>query len=185
VKSPDNVIYHIGVRMMLGTNKVNALMHKTYELICQLPAHTASERIERLLSKEGVKYTATDLGITSVRTPMVVLGIQPELYSHSNWVGLNPFVFVSGVALRFKEEENGRTTVTVRVNRLRALLWVAFWITCGSLAALAMPEPGGAILFIGIACAAWFGIVSFLGGYLIKKEISDRLNGGVDDQLAP
>jgi len=25
------------------------------------------------------------------------------------------------------------------------------------------------------AAATWFGIVSFLGGYLVKKEISDRL----------
>jgi hypothetical protein len=151
-------------------------MHKTYELICQLPAHTASERIEGMLSKEGVKYTATNLAITSVRTPIVVLGIQPKLYSHSNWVGLNPFAFVSGVDLRFKQDENGLTRVTVRVNRLRGLVWVAFWITCGSLAARAMPEPGGAILFIGIACAAWLGIVSFLGRYLIKKEIADRLS---------
>jgi hypothetical protein len=151
-------------------------MQKTYELICQLPAHTASARIEDLLSREGVKYTATNLAIASIRTPIVVLGIQPELYSHSNWVGLNPFAFVSGVDFRFKEDENGLTRVTVRVNRMRGLLWVASWITCGSLAAVAMPEPAGAILFIGIACAAWLGIVSFLGGYLIKKEIADRLS---------
>jgi hypothetical protein len=38
-----------------------------------------------------------------------------------------------------------------------------------------MPEPGGAILVIGVACAAWFGLASFLGAYLVKKEISDRL----------
>jgi hypothetical protein len=42
-----------------------------------------------------------------------------------------------------------------------------------------MPEPGGAILFVGIACAAWLSIVSFLGGYLIKKEIADRLGDRV------
>jgi hypothetical protein len=151
-------------------------MHKTYELTCRLPAQTASERIEDMLSKEGVKYTAANLAITSVSIPIVVFGIQPKLYSHSNWVGLNPFVFVSGIDLRFNEGENGLTRVTVRVNRLRGLLWVAFWASCSSLAALAMPEPGGAILFIGIACAAWLGIVSFLGGYLIKKEIVDRLS---------
>jgi hypothetical protein len=151
-------------------------MHKAYELICHLPARTASERIEGLLSKEGVKYTATNLAIASIRTPIVVLGIQSKLYSHSNWVGLNPFAFVSAIDLRFKEDESGLTRVTVRVNRLRGFLWVAFWITCGSLAVGAMPEPAGAILFIGIACAAWLGIVSFLGGYLIKKEIADRLS---------
>lgn len=152
------------------------MIHKTYELICQLPAQTALERIEHLLSKEGVKYTSSNLAITSVRTPIVVLGIQPELYSRSNWVGLNPFAFVSGIDLRFKDDGNGLTRVTVRVNRLRGLLWVAFWITCGGLATLAMPEPGGLTLFIGIACAAWFGIVSFLGGSLIEKEIADRLS---------
>jgi len=129
-----------------------------------------------MLSKEGVKYTATNLAITSTGTPIVVFGIQSKLYSHSNWVGLNPFVFVSGVDLRFKQDKDGLTRVTVRVNRLRGLLWVAFWITCGFLAARAMPEPGGAFLLIGIACAAWLGIVSFLGGYLIKRGIADRLS---------
>lgn len=117
-------------------------MHKTYELICQLPAHTASERIESMLSREDVRYTATNLAITSVRTPIVVLGIQPNLYSHGNWVGLNPFAFVSDVDLRFREDENGLTRVTVRVNRLRGLLWVAFWFTCGALAARASRSRG-------------------------------------------
>lgn len=154
------------------------MMHKTYELTCQVPARIASERIEGMLSEEGVKYTANNLSVTSVRTPIVVLGIQPKLYTHSNWVGLNPFAFVSGVDLRFKEDADGLTKVTVRVNRFRGLLWVAFWITCASLAASVMPEPGGAILFIGIACAGWLAIVSFLGGYLIKKEIADRLDRG-------
>lgn len=79
-------------------------MHKTYELVCQLPAHGAAERIEGLLSKEGVRYTAADLSISSVSTPIAVFGIQPRLYSRRNWVGLNPFAFVSGVNLQFKED---------------------------------------------------------------------------------
>lgn len=151
-------------------------MDKTFELSSPLPYHTVSERMEAMLSKEGVEYTATNLAIASVRTPIVVLGIQPKLYSHGNWVGINPFAFVSGVDLRFKQDEEGHTRVTVRVNRSRGLLWVAFWMTCGSLAARAMPESGGVILLAGIACAAWFGIVSFLGGHLIKKEIADHLS---------
>lgn len=42
-----------------------------------------------------------------------------------------------------------------------------------------MPAQGGALLLVGIACAAWFGIVSFLGGHLIKKEIADCLSDKV------
>ena len=152
-------------------------MHKTYELVCHLTAQPALERIEDLLSKEGVKYSATNFSVTSVRTPIAILGVQPKLYSHSNWVGLNPFAFVSGVNVRCEPGDNGLTKVTVRIKRLRAFLWVAFWAACSFLAARALPEPGGGLFFIAFTCAAWFGIVSFLGGYLIKKEISDRLNG--------
>jgi len=154
-------------------------MYKTYELVCNLPARIAAKRIGGLLSKEGVDYTATDLSISSVRTPIAVFWwIQPKLYSRNNRVGLNPFVFVSGVDLRFMEGENGLTRVTVRVNRFRTLLWVVSYITCSGFAAVAMPELWGAIALIaGVACAAWLGIVEFLGGYLIKKEIADRLTG--------
>ena len=155
--------------------RAKQMMHKTYEFVCQLPAQAASKRIEDLLSKEGVKYRAANLSVASVRTPIAVLGIQPKLYSHSNWVGLNPFTFVSSVEVQCEQVDSGLTKVTVRVNRLRMFLWVAFWIACSLLAARAMPEPGGAILVIGVTCAAWFGLVCFLGGYLIKKEISDHL----------
>ncbi|MGH9638459.1 MAG: hypothetical protein ACRD3Y_00235 [Bryobacteraceae bacterium] len=153
-------------------------MHKTYELTCRLPAQVASERIETLLSKEGVKYKAVGLSVASTRTPIAVVGIEPKLYSRSNWVGVNPFTFVSGVEVQCEQCDNDLTKVTVRVNRLRSFLWVAFWIACSILAARAMPEPGGAVLVVVVACAAWFGIVSFLGGYLVKKEISDRLKAG-------
>jgi hypothetical protein len=37
-------------------------------------------------------------------------------------------------------------------------------------------RPAGLLFFVGFACATWFGIVSFLGGYLIKKEIASRLS---------
>ncbi len=155
--------------------KANLMMHKTYEFVCRLPAQAASERIEGLLTKEGVKYRASDLRIASTRTPIVLLSIQPKLYSHSNWVGVNPFVYISGVDVLFKPSDGGVTNVTVRVNRLRAFLFAALGIAAGFVAARAMPEPAAILFFVGFACATWFGIVSFLGGYLIKKEISDRL----------
>jgi hypothetical protein len=151
-------------------------MHKTYELSCQLPAQEAFERIEGLLSNEGVKYRAAGLSIASTRTPIVLLSIQPKLYTHSNWVGVNPFVYVSNVDVRFKQGDGEVTKVTIRVNRLRAFLLSALGIAFGFLAASAMPEPAGLLFFVGFACATWFGIVSFLGGYLIKKEIADRLS---------
>ena len=150
-------------------------MHKTYELFCQLSPAVASERIERLLSEEGVEYATDELSVASTKTPIVLLSIQPRLYTRRNWVGVNPFVFVTSVAVRCERTEGGVTRVTIRVNRRRAFLLVALWAACSFLAARAIPEPGRAILFLGVSCAAWLGIAIFLGGYLIRKEIGDFL----------
>jgi hypothetical protein len=151
------------------------MIDKTYELFCRLPAHEALERIKGLLTKECVKYTAADLSVTSTEIPIVILGFDPRRVSHTNWVGVNPFVHVSGVEVRCEWVDNGLTRVVIRVNRLRAFVWVGFWVACSALAASALPVLGGAILVIGVACAAWLGNVSFLGGYLIKKDISNQL----------
>ena len=159
----------------LGNIAVNGWMNKTYEIVSPLSAQAALARIAALYSNEGVTYKVDSFGVHSTRTPIVVLSFQPRLYSHNNWVGLNPFVFVSGVDVRCEHCEGGLTKVIVRINRWRAFLFVAFWIWCSGLAAAAMPEPGGAILVIGVSCAAWFTHVSFLGGYLVKKEIADHL----------
>jgi hypothetical protein len=160
-------------------------MHKTYELVSRLPAHEALERIKGLLTKACVKYRAADLSVTSTQTPIVVFGFDPRLYSRTNWVGLNPFTYVSGVEVRCESVDNGLTKVIVRVNRLRAFVWVGFWVACSALAASAMPEPAGTLVVVTFTSAAWLGIVSFLGGYLIKKEIGDHLKGGNHQPLSP
>ena len=152
------------------------MLHKTYELLCRLPANEVLERIKGLLTKECVRYRTDNLSVTSTQTPVVIFGFDPRLYTHTNWVGLNPFAYVSGIELRCEPGGNGLTKVTVRVDRFRAFVWVGFWVACSALAALPMPELGGAIFAIGVSSAAWFGNVSFLGGYLIKKEIADCLN---------
>ena len=151
------------------------MMHKTYELVCHLSVPDASERIGTLLSKEGVEYKVSGVSITSTKTPIAVLGIQPKLYSYSNWIGVNPFVFISGIHAQFRSTDICVTAVTVRVNRLRAFFWVAFWVACSVLSAFAMREPAGAILVVIVTVAAWLGIVSFIGSYLIAKEIGDYL----------
>lgn len=157
------------------------LIHTIYDLVCPLSFQTAAKRIEALFTSRGVIYKTTNLAMTSVKIPIIFLGLQPRLYSRSNWVGINPFAFVSGVDLRFTEEETGLTKITVRVNQSRGALWVAFWMACSFFAAVAMPEPAGVILFLGVTCSAWLGMVSFFGGYLIKKEIGDYLSACVSD----
>lgn len=152
------------------------VIHKNYELVCRLPAQVAFERLAALLSKEGVGYKAAGLSLASTRTPIAVIGIQASLYSRSNWVGVNPFAFVSAVEVRCEQLDYNLTRVTVRANRLRALLWVAFWTGCSAIVGLPLPDGRGGILVVLVGCAAWFAMVPFLAGYLLKNEIRHHLD---------
>lgn len=151
------------------------MTHKTYELVCPLSAQAALGRIKALLSKEWVEYSATDLSVTSTRTPIVFFNFDPRLRSRSNWVGVNTFVCVSGIDVQCESGGNGLTRVILRVNRFRSLFWSACWTVLSLVAAVSMTEPAGALFFIGSVCASWFVMVHFLEGHLIKKEISDWL----------
>lgn len=152
------------------------LMKKTYILSSRLSAETTIARVEDLLAKAGVQGRTEGLSIFSISTPIALLSFQRTHYSDRNWVGLNPFTFISGVDVRCQSDKSGLTEINVQVNKERTFLWVAFSVVSSGLAASAMPEPDGAILFIAVTLAAWFGLVSFLGGYLIKKEITGCLN---------
>jgi hypothetical protein len=151
------------------------MIHKTYELVCPLSAHAALERIEALLSKESVQYkAAADLSVTSTQTP-ILPWVEPWGWRASNWVGVNPFRYVSGVDVRCEPGVNGLTRVIVRVNRFRAFFLGGFSVIWCLLLACVVPEPWAKSIPIALGCAAWFGIVSFLGDYLIKKEIGNHL----------
>jgi len=153
-------------------------MHKTYELISLLPAQTVLYRIGDLLAKERVKYKILNSSVITIQTPLVLLGLDPRLYSRNNWTGLNPFAYISGIEVRCEANDNGLTRVVIHINRFRAFVWVACCVACSSLAASAMPLPEGAIVGFGLPFAAWFGIVSFVGGYLVKKETVEHLKDG-------
>jgi len=150
-------------------------MYRTRAISSDLPGSLAFERIGALLAREGVAYVVSERSLVSTGTPVVLLGFQPKLYSHANWVGINPFAFVTGVDLSWEPGQGSATAITLRINQRRALLWVAFWVACSAMAATGLPRLWGSLLVVGVFCAAWLGIVSFLGSYLLTKEISDCL----------
>lgn len=154
------------------------MKHKTYILSTRLSAETAIARVGDLLTKAGVRYRTEGLSIVSTSTPIALLFFQRMHYSNRNWAGLNPFTYISGVDVRCQSDKSGLTEIVVQVNRFRTLLFVVFYVilsAIGVVALLAESEPEGAFFFLAFGLAAWLGLVSFLGGYLIKKEITDCL----------
>jgi len=157
------------------------MKHKTYILRSGLSAEAVIARVGKLLAKEGVQFRAEGFSIYSISTPIVILSLQRILYSDRNWVGLNPFTFISGIDVLCRLDKTGLTEIVIHVNKFRTFLWVAFSVWVSALTVLGISKPNGAILFIAVGLAAWFavvwfGFVSFIGGYLIKKEITDCLS---------
>jgi hypothetical protein len=147
-------------------------MWKVYRIAASADAETALERIKDLLTAEGVKFKQIDLQLKSTRTPIAILSIQPVLYTRRNWVGLNPFIFISKIVINAKQSNNTDVVLEILINRLRAYILAIFLSILGYFVGRAMPQPAGALLFVGVVFTGWFGFVSFLGGYLVRSEIA-------------
>lgn len=84
--------------------------------------------------------------------------------------------------VRCRPGKSGLTEVIVKVDRFRTFLLAVFWPWAGGLAAAGAMKRDSDIIFVVVGLAIGFGFgwlmqVSFLGGYLLKKEIADCLNG--------
>src|SRR5437867_5466169 len=97
---------------------------KTYEISCRLSDKAAIERIKALLTQEGVKFRTGELSVFSTRTPIAVLGL---VSSRRNWVGLNPFSYVTAVNVQCLSVEDDVTRIIVKIDQFRAFVWVMFW----------------------------------------------------------
>ena len=145
------------------------------ELKSRLAPREALSRIGNLLAEEGVKFKEeAELSLVSTATPIVILSIQTRLYSRKNWVGVNPFVFISAIRVDCKQDGGSGTTIELRINRRRALLLVVFWAICAALVVDA-PGPDGALIFASVTIVAWLFYFFFVGGPLVKREIRNAV----------
>lgn len=148
----------------------------TYELFCALTPRDVLRRVAQLLTDEGVVYTICDLSIASTSTPFAVVALQSRMYTRKNWVGINPFVSISGVVVDSDNAYRGGSRVTIEVNRTRAVLWCFAYVAFGVVAAASlMPMPYWVIFLIGWSLVMWVVNVNFFGGYLIQSEIRNAL----------
>jgi len=149
------------------------------ELVSDLSQAEISRRIASLLSAEGVDFTATDSGISSTSTPLALLGFQREMYSRSNWLGLNPFAHVTAINVSWRTVDAKRVAVCVRINRTRAVAFAGIAMVLGLvMVAPMLPTLGAVLLAIAVGLFAW-GEIDILGKRLIISEIGRALSPGV------
>jgi len=134
----------------------------------------ALPKIARLLEEEYVEFEIERNAIRSTRTPVTFVNIDRRNFSRLNWVGMNPFVYVTGIEVEFHPEDpRGAYRLIVDRTRLRILMGsVLLLLICPI--SLAIPMEGIPILF------AFWGLVflwfRYLSGELIRNEIAQALS---------
>jgi len=85
-------------------------------------------------------------GLRSTRIAFPILGTDRRGYTRRNWVGINPFVSLSGIEATFSRGPHGRTDIALRLDRTRSLGWGAYFLSIAGLIAVVAPWPARLIL---------------------------------------
>lgn len=133
----------------------------------------ALRRLSKLLDDAFVKYRVDHDSITSTSVPFAVLSIDPRMYTRKNWLGINPFIFISGIKIIGTRESDNETVLEIIIDRGRTISIYCLLITNIGIVSCFLPA-----LWAGIAFFFAFNIICFLCMFpliarLIKSEIVD------------
>jgi len=140
------------------------------------PVGTVAETLLDLLSEASVEVERSDDGARSTGIPFFMQRWDDRRYSSRNWIGLNPFIQLSGIALRWEAVGASHTRVHVELDHTRAYLSAAFL----GIASVVMMRMAGRSTVVewGLAAAftavTWFCLVP-LNHYMVRQEIQGAL----------
>ena len=138
----------------------------------------AKKRIENLLTYENVDFSVQPNSIRSTYIPIPLVNFDKRLYTRKNWVGINPFIYISGLEILFTELSATETRIEINIDQRRAIFFYCMFLCLVFLVALALPT-----IWASISCFLFIAISSYLLVFLlcIKKllryEILKVLNG--------
>ena len=98
-----------------------------YTLNANMPLNDAIVRISDLLDSEHVSYKAEANIIGSTEIPLPFWSWDKRLYTRKNWIGFNPFIFISSIDFILKEISQKETHIEVIINQKRAMFLFRFF----------------------------------------------------------
>jgi len=149
------------------------LMKKiSFRLYSKLSVVDTIKKIAGLLACEHVSFNTDQNFIKSTHIPFPIVNVDQRMYTRKNWVGINPFIFITGVEIFLTELDTKETQIDIGVDQNRAILIYLCFLCLVLLVALAIP-----ILWVGIS---FFFLIAIVTGFfifnvcikgLIKSEI--------------
>jgi hypothetical protein len=148
------------------------MLSKTFQLTTALMPGEALGRVAQLLDAESVGFAVESARLHSVNVPLPLSNWDRRQYSRRNWVGVNPFVAFSGVAVHCVPEHEGSTSVTCVLDRGRTLMKVCIEAVLVGGVAANLPTIGVVILMAAFLCLA---IYQWSFSYLLVRSEIDHV----------
>jgi hypothetical protein len=142
-----------------------------FTLVSELPLPASLQKVMRLFDQEAVHYETTDCSLRSTKVPFAVFTLDPRMYSRSNWLGLNPFVFATRVVVTARKGPADQTVLDVLIDRRRAIVMYIVAMANVLVVAAALPTlPAGWALIVFFATVLYLFFFRF-SAREIGKEI--------------
>ena len=125
------------------------------------------------LIKRSVNINVDDDTITSISTPIPLFSFDRRQFSKDNWIGINPFQYISNIKIVCSTVEKHITKVDIDVSTARAWLWVIFLFSL-AIYIFSIDLTAG-LIALSFATIMSFLILSVFAKYLLKLEINNSI----------
>jgi hypothetical protein len=149
-------------------------MRKNFNLETLMPRDEAITRLINLLEDESLIVNKTNNRIWSQHTPLPIVNFDSRLYSKKNWVGINPFIFITSIDINFESNMSDKTFITVTIDRTRMLFILAIVLII--VTALAIQAPVIVSATVAASLVGVFFILFYLSYSLARKEIECEIS---------
>jgi len=148
----------------------------TTELKTDSTIQNLISRISDVFSDESIKFVTSTDSIRSTKVPLPLLSFDLRQYTRRNWVGINPFIFISEIMVILSKMDENNISIKLTIDQTRAVFIYAIILFLLSFVAINLPKGWIGILFFGsLACICYGFIFLLCINRFIKKEIVDEL----------
>ncbi len=127
---------------------------------------SALRGIEDLFNYESIKFLSDSNSIRSVQIPMPIVSFDRRFYSKKNWIGINPFIYISSIEINFKKPSTGKVIVDITIGQKRTFIIYLIVLLLTGMVAINLPN-----YWAGISLFSLVAIFTFIFKVCVKKLI--------------
>ena len=145
-------------------------------IVSKLNVQDTLKQIKKLFKEESIQFNIDKYTIKSSKIPLPLLSFDYRQYSRKNWIGVNPFIFISSILIKIEELDNNKIIANVIIDPTRAILAYIFILLLVCIVSMSLP-----LSWIGIIFFLVFSIFSgfFIFYVCIKKLIFVEISNAI------